>query len=108
MSTDKFFGVLDGINVINTIIADTKEIAELVTGKNCIEYDLAKPAVVGGTYNEEFNIFVPPSPYPSWIFNYEEYSWKAPIAYPEITEENKDLSYEWNESTLSWEEVVSE
>lgn len=50
------FAVLDGNNVINTIIADSKEIAEQITNKTCIEFTI-EPAEVGGTYSN--GIFIP-------------------------------------------------
>lgn len=43
------FAVIEGENVINTIVADSKEIAERVTGKTCIKYT-NEPAEIGGTY----------------------------------------------------------
>lgn len=43
------FAVIEGENVINTIVADSKEIAEQVTGKTCIKYT-NEPAEIGGTY----------------------------------------------------------
>jgi hypothetical protein len=43
------FAVIEGNLVINTILADSKEIAEQVTNKTCIEIT-DEPAEVGGTY----------------------------------------------------------
>ena len=43
------FAVTEGNNVVNTIIADSKEIAEQITGKTCIKYT-NEPAEIGGTY----------------------------------------------------------
>ena len=42
--------IKDGI-VSNIIVADTKEIAETVTGLTCIEYTNENPAVIGWTYD---------------------------------------------------------
>lgn len=39
--------------VSNIIVADSKEIAEQVTGQLCIEYADEKPAYVGAKYNPE-------------------------------------------------------
>lgn len=48
------FAVIDGSLVINTILAESKEIAEQITGKTCVEFT-TEPAEVGGTYsNGEF------------------------------------------------------
>jgi hypothetical protein len=43
------FAVIDGTNVINTILAESKEIAEQITGKTCIEFT-NELAETGGTY----------------------------------------------------------
>lgn len=53
-----FFAVLNNNNVVNTIVADSKEIAEAATNATCIEYDSENPAYIGGTYNG--TTFFPP------------------------------------------------
>jgi hypothetical protein len=55
-------------------------------------------AGIGFSYNEEEDIFVTPQPYPSWIRNGS--LWDAPVEYP-----TDGGTYNWNESTLSWNEV---
>jgi len=45
------FAVMSGDKVINTIIADTKELAQEVTSSICIEYTEQNPAAIGWTYN---------------------------------------------------------
>lgn len=95
------FAVLDGEIVINTILAESKEIAEQVTGMVCIEFNQGDNAEPGGTYVN--NIFIPRKPYPSWILN-ENNSWEAPVAPPQYDAENPK-KYTWNESTLSWVEL---
>lgn len=52
------FAVLDSNNmVINTIIADTKEIAETATGATCIEFNETNPTGFGYVWDgETFNI----------------------------------------------------
>ena len=44
------FAVISGNSVSNIIVADTKEIAELVTGKTCVEYTDDNPASIKYTY----------------------------------------------------------
>lgn len=44
------YAVINGNIVENIIVADTKEIAEEVTGKTCIEYTDENPAGIGWTY----------------------------------------------------------
>ena len=96
------FAVIDGNNVINTIFADSKVIAEEVTGKTCIEFT-TEPAEVGGTYID--GKFVKKQPYPSWIREGESF-WKAPVDEPEFDPENKK-DYVWDESTVNWIEITS-
>lgn len=45
------FAVIENGIVENTIVADSKEIAEQLTGKTCIAYTGANPAHIGLTYN---------------------------------------------------------
>jgi hypothetical protein len=91
------FAVLDGENVLNTIVADSKAIAEEVTGKICVEFT-TEPAEAGGTYVG--GVFIPRKPYASWVLNADNV-WEAPVAAPEFNPENPVL-YTWNEETISW------
>jgi hypothetical protein len=57
-----FAEIQDGV-VTNVIVADTKEIAELVTGLTCVEYTDKNPAYIGGTYDgKKFNAPVVEAP----------------------------------------------
>ena len=53
------FAVINNQIVENVIVADTKAIAEEVTGKTCVEYTIQNPAGIGYTYNG--TIFIPPT-----------------------------------------------
>jgi hypothetical protein len=59
------FAVLDKDNKVeNTIVADSKEIAEEVTGLACVEYTDANPAIIGLGYAD--GVFEqPPMPEPT-------------------------------------------
>lgn len=46
------FAVINDNKVENIIVADTKEIAEEVTGKICIEYTDELPAIIGLGWDE--------------------------------------------------------
>ena len=94
------FAVINGEDVLNTIVAESKEIAEQVTGKQCIEFT-SEPAEPGGTYVNE--IFITRKPFVSWILN-EENVWEAPVAYPEVDPDNLQ-HYVWDELTISWVQV---
>lgn len=55
------FAVLSGSTVSNVVVADTVEVAELVTSATCVEYTEANPAGIGWTYNAETGSFTPPT-----------------------------------------------
>ena len=56
-------------------------------------------------YNNQYDVFLLPQPYPSWTLNTETYEWDPPVPEPELTEEQRDGGsyYEWNEETQEWE-----
>lgn len=45
------FAVIEDGKVTNTIFCESKALAEEVTGKTCVEYTEANPAVIGLGYN---------------------------------------------------------
>jgi len=57
-------------------------------------------AGIGMTYDETRDAFIPKKPFNSWILNEQTCLWNAPVAKP-----NDEKSYNWNESTLSWDIV---
>jgi hypothetical protein len=93
----KNYAVVDNNIVINTIVADSKEIAEEVTGKQCIEYQDENPMGIGWSWSNVYNKYISPSPFPSWVYNGSY--WEAPITMP--IEEGK--AFGWNEETMSWD-----
>ena len=62
-------------------------------------------AGVGYTYNQSKDAFIPPKPFNSWILNETTCLWEAPVAYPELTQEQMDNYnyYAWNETTKQWD-----
>jgi hypothetical protein len=62
-------------------------------------------AGIGMVYNSEYDVFLNPKPYPSWILNTNTFEWDAPILEPELTEEQRGSGsyYEWNEENQEWE-----
>jgi hypothetical protein len=58
-----------------------------------------KYAGLGDTYREDLDMFISPSPYPSWILNETTGQWEAPVTQPELTQEQIDggYYYTWNE-----------
>jgi hypothetical protein len=92
--------VIENNIVVNTIIADTVEIAETVTGKTCIEILENYPIGIDWTWNDAVQNYVPPKPYPSWVLNVSKKIWEAPTPFPNT----EDVIYIWDEDSLSWVE----
>ena len=93
--------IIENGTVVNTIICESIELAESITGLTAVEYTAENPAGIGWTYSDVANKFIPPQPYSSWILNEEINQWEAPIPYP-----IDDNFYNWDESTTSWIEVI--
>jgi hypothetical protein len=62
-------------------------------------------AGIGYTYDQQRDAFIPPKPFNSWILNEDTCNWEAPVAMPELTQEQIDNKnyYAWNEQILNWE-----
>jgi len=58
-------------------------------------------AGIGYIYDQENDVFYPPTPYPSWILNTSSWTWEPPTPRP-----TDDKLYAWNESTLTWVEIT--
>ena len=62
-----------------------------------------KLAGIGDSYDVDRDIFIGPSPYPSWVYDFVNHVWIPPVEYP------KDGKfYSWDESTLTWVAVGNE
>lgn len=59
----------------------------------------ARYAGIGYSYNEEFDAFVAPQPFPSWTLNEETTEWEAPVPRPE------EGIWAWNEEEQQWDAV---
>jgi len=106
-----FAKVINGI-VDNVIVAEQDVIDSGVFGTGWIQtsYNTNKNqhpngtplrgnfAGIGFTYDKENDVFYPPSPYPSWILNTENWSWEPPEPYPTEAEG----WYKWDEDNLIW------
>ncbi len=56
------YAVLDSNNiVINLIVSDSLEEAQLVSGNTCIQYENHWETAIGWTYSSETNIFTDPN-----------------------------------------------
>jgi hypothetical protein len=62
-------------------------------------------AGIGFHYDQARDAFIPPKPFNSWILNEDTCLWNAPVAMPELTQEQIDNRnyYSWNETTKNWD-----
>ena len=57
-------------------------------------------AGIGYTYDPQYDAFIPPKPFPSWLLNADA-QWEPPVAMPQ-----DGKMYSWDESTTSWTEIA--
>jgi hypothetical protein len=55
----------------------------------------------GHMYHRDADRFIAPQLFPSWVLN-NKWEWESPIPYPE-----DGNSYEWDEDTLSWIQIIN-
>jgi hypothetical protein len=60
-------------------------------------------ASIGYTYDQHFDVFIPPRPFPSWKLDYKNYKWEPPISEPEHTD---DYFWRWSEINHEWIKVL--
>ena len=59
-------------------------------------------AGVGMKYDEQFDVFIPKKPYPSWKLNYTTFTWVPPVEKP-----ISGKKYIWDENNTQWFEVTT-
>jgi hypothetical protein len=92
------FAEIENNIVTNIVIANSLE--DLPNTRTFITItNLTNEAFINDTYDSGNNIFIVPSPYPSWLFNYSTKEWEAPIPKPS---DNPEILYEWNEVGATW------
>lgn len=110
------YAFLDENNVVVDVITgiDETELIDGVTpeewygdfrGQRCVRtsynHNIRKQyAMIGGTYDEELDVFLAPKPYPSWVLN-ENHDWVAPVEFPEEFK-IEGSSAHWDEESLEW------
>jgi hypothetical protein len=89
-----------GVDFINKLY-NTRDVWKQTSYNNNFRKNYAG---IGYTYDEDRDAFIPPKPFNSWILNEDTCFWNAPVAMPELTQEQIDNRnyYVWNESTLTW------
>lgn len=58
-------------------------------------------AGIGYTYDKTLDVFIPPTPFPSWALNKKTFSWDAPVAMP-----TDGKAYNWDEANQNWAVAV--
>ena len=57
----------------------------------------------GNKYDPDFDVFITPSPFPSWKLNYTTFEWEAPIAKPQTID---GYVWRWSEINKEWVQVA--
>jgi hypothetical protein len=60
-------------------------------------------AGIGYKYYPDFDVFIPPQPYPSWKLNYTTFQWEAPVAKPDDIEGYRWI---WSEYNKEWIQIA--
>jgi hypothetical protein len=63
----------------------------------------ANYAGIGYTYDQTFDVFIAPQPFPSWKLDYTTYQWEAPVARPDAVE---GFVFKWSEINKEWIQVA--
>ena len=109
------YAFLDENNVVTEVITgrDEWEIVQGVSdweshygeirGQKCVRTSFngtirKQYAIIGGTYNEDADVFVSPQPYTSWVLD-ENFDWQPPIPKPVFLDYEKA---QWSEEEQNW------
>ena len=95
-----------GVDFINKLY-NTRDVWKQTSYNNNIRKNYAS---IGYRYDQARDAFIAPKPFNSWILNEDTCRWEAPVAMPELTQEQIDNKnyYAWNESIINWEIKVKE
>jgi hypothetical protein len=90
-----------GVDFINKLY-NTRDVWKQTSYNNNIRKNYAG---IGYTYDEDRDAFIPKKHFNSWVLNEDTCLWEAPVARPELTQEQIDNEnyYAWNESIINWE-----
>lgn len=67
----------------------------------------ANYAGIGYKYDQEFDAFIAPQPYPSWKLDYTTYTWEPPVVRPDgLATETESFTWKWSESNKEWIKVT--
>jgi len=90
-----------GVDFINKLY-NTRDAWKQTSYNNNIRKNYAG---IGYQYDQTRDAFIAPKPFNSWILNEDTCRWEAPVAMPELTQEQIDNRnyYAWNEQIKNWE-----
>jgi hypothetical protein len=90
-----------GSDFINKLY-NTRDVWKQTSYNNNIRKNFAG---IGYQYDQTRDAFIAPKPFNSWVLNEDTCNWEAPVAMPELTQEQIDNKnyYAWNESIINWE-----
>jgi hypothetical protein len=90
-----------GVDFINKLY-NTRDVWKQTSYNNNIRKNYAG---IGYQYDQTKDAFIAPKPFNSWLLNEDTCLWNAPVAMPELTQEQIDNNnyYAWNESIINWE-----
>jgi hypothetical protein len=113
------YAFLDSNNIVTNVIVgiDETELIDGLTpeiwygnfkGQRCVRTSYngnirANYAGIGYKYDQDFDVFIAPQPYPSWKLNYTTFQWVAPIAKPDEVE---GYWWKWSEPNKEWIQVA--
>ena len=60
-------------------------------------------AGIGYKYDQDFDAFIAPQPFPSWKLDYTTFTWESPIGAPNYRE---GYGYKWSEINKVWIEIA--
>jgi len=86
----------EGINFLNNLYK-TRDVWKQTSYNNNFRKNFAG---IGFKYDDVRDAFIPPKPYPSWIFNETTCNWEAPVSKPD-----DGKIYTWNETNQTWDLV---
>jgi hypothetical protein len=90
-----------GVDFINKLY-NTRDVWKQTSYNNNFRKNYAG---IGYQYDQTRDAFIPKKPFNSWILNESTCLWNAPVAMPELTQEQIDNKnyYAWNEQIINWE-----
>jgi len=106
------YAFLDENNIVIEVITGIEE-SELIDGldpevwygnfrgqtckRTSYNHNIRKQyAGIGFSYDAEADVFISPTPYPSWTLD-SNHDWQAPVSYPD-----DGLAYNWDEEAQDW------